>query len=77
MLQGVHESICALAGHGVGVPQGCCLDVKSFCEKYLCQLFNSGFTSPKALRWHMKGHQGVLSIYWISSGWIKGTSCAV
>ena len=33
------------------------------CEKVLCQLFNSGFTSAKALRWHMfkklKGHQGV------------------
>ena len=36
----------------------------SGCEKvFLCQLFNSGFTSAKALRWHMfkklKGHQGV------------------
>ena len=35
----------------------------SGCEKVLCQLFNSGFTSAKALRWHMfkklKGHQGV------------------
>ena len=35
----------------------------SGCEKVLCQLFNSGFTSAKALRWHMfkklKGHLGV------------------
>ena len=57
----------------------------SGCEKVLCQLFNSGF---KALRWHMfkklKGHQSVEKllptqgcIYWILSGRIKGTSCAV
>ena len=54
----------------------------SGCEKVLCQLFNSRFTSAKALRWHMfkklKGHQGVEKllptqgcIYWILSGRIK------
>ena len=25
------DVICALSGLGAGVPQGCCLDVKSFC----------------------------------------------
>ena len=55
------DVICALAGLGVGVYPS---PVVLFgCEKFLCQLFNSGFTSAKALRWHMfkklKGHQGV------------------
>ena len=55
------DVICALAGLGVGVYPS--PGVLSGCEKFLCQLFNSGFTSAKALRWHMfkklKGHQGV------------------
>ena len=54
--------ICALAELGVGVypsPAG----VLSGCEKFLCQLFTSRFTSAKALRWHvikkLKGYQDV------------------
>ena len=55
------DVMCAITGLGVGVypPQQCCLDV----NKFVCQLFNSGLASAKALRWHMlkqlKGNQGV------------------
>ena len=54
------DVICALAGLGVGVYPS--PGMLSGCEKFLCQLFSSGFTSAKALRWHMfkqlKGNQG-------------------
>ena len=55
------DVICALAGLGVGVYPS--PGVLAGCEKFLCQLFNSEFTSAKALKWHMfkklKSNQGV------------------
>ena len=45
------DVICALAGLSAGVYPSPV--VVSGCKKFLCQLFNSGFTSAKALRWHM------------------------
>jgi hypothetical protein len=55
------DVVCALAGLGVGVYPS--PGVLSGCEKFVCHLFNSGFTSAKALRWQMfkqlKGNQGV------------------
>ena len=76
-MKACEDVICALAGLGVGVYPGLGVGVYpglgvgvypspgvlSGCEKFLCQLFSSGFTSAKALRWHMfkqlKGNQGV------------------
>ena len=63
----------------------------SGCEKFLCQLFNFGFTSAKALievaLKKLKGHQGVEKLlptqgciieHLLDFEWrIKGTSCAV
>jgi len=59
------EVICALAGLGEGVyPPP---EAFSDCEKFLCQLFHSKFTSAKALCWHMfrklKSNQGVEKLF--------------
>ena len=43
------DVICALAGLGVGVYPS--TGVLSGCEKFLCQLFSSGFTSAKLKVW--------------------------